>query len=97
MRSVVSTSSNYSFTVTGNRNLVANFTPNSYNITATADPSVGGTIIGAGNYNYGASCTVRATPNDEEMDVLGATKVVEKLYLLPHPFRLRRIGRTDDN
>jgi len=45
--SEVSTDANYSFTVTENRTLVANFETNStteYTITATADPTVGGSI-----------------------------------------------------
>ena len=61
---VVSTSYNYSFTVNGNRNLVANFTLNSYHITATSNPSVGGAISGIGDYNYGDSCTLTAIPNE---------------------------------
>ncbi len=60
---VVSTSSNYSFTVSGALTLVANFALNSYNITATASPAAGGKITGVGTYNYGASCKIIATPN----------------------------------
>ena len=60
---VVSTNASYTFTVNANRTLVANFTLNSYTITATANPSVGGTVSGGGNYNYGASCTLTATAN----------------------------------
>ena len=59
--SVVSSNANYTFTVQSNRNLVANFTLNTYTITATANPTNGGTVSGAGNYNYGASCTLTAT------------------------------------
>ncbi len=61
---VVSTSANYSFTVTGNRTLTANFTaaPVNYSITATADPTAGGTVSGAGTYQQGQSCTLTATP-----------------------------------
>ena len=33
------------------------------NITANANPSQGGTISGSGNYAYGATCTLAATPN----------------------------------
>ena len=62
--STVSTDASYSFTVTSNRNLVANFTLNTYNITATCDPSEAGTIIGGGEYNYGESCTLTATANE---------------------------------
>ena len=57
----VSTNSSYTFNVTGNRTLVANFTLNSYNVSATANPTAGGTVSGAGSYNYGASCTLTAT------------------------------------
>ena len=59
--SVVSSNANYTFTVQGNRNLVANFTLNTYTITATANPTNGGTVSGAGTFNHGASCTLTAT------------------------------------
>ncbi len=59
---VVSTQSNYTFTVNGNRTLVANFTPQQYTITATADPVNGGNVTGGGTFNYGNSCTLSATP-----------------------------------
>ena len=59
---VVSTNANYSFTVTGNRNLVANFTLQQFTITVTADPNDGGTVTGGGTYTYGQSCTITATP-----------------------------------
>ena len=59
---VVSTQAQYSFTVTGNRTLVANFTTQTYTITATANPADGGTVAGGGTFNYGQSCTLTATP-----------------------------------
>jgi hypothetical protein len=59
---VVSTNANYTFTVTGNRTLVANFTQQQFTITATADPTSSGTVSGGGTYNYGQSCTLTATP-----------------------------------
>ena len=59
---VVSTQANYTFTVTGNRTLVANFTQQQYTITATADPTTGGTVTGGGTFNYGQTCTLTATP-----------------------------------
>ncbi len=59
---IVSTNSRYTFTVTGNRTLVANFTMSTYTITATADPTVGGTVTGGGTFNQGQSCTLTATP-----------------------------------
>ncbi len=59
---VVSTNANYTFTVNGNRTLVANFQMQSYTITVTANPAIGGTVSGGGNFNYGQSCTLTATP-----------------------------------
>ena len=62
---VVSTQANYTFTVTGNRTLVANFQAQtqSYTITVSANPSNGGNVTGGGTYNQGSSCTVSATAN----------------------------------
>ena len=59
---VVSTQANYTFTVNGNRTLVAHFTAQTYTITATANPTNGGTATGGGTFNYGQSCTLTATP-----------------------------------
>ena len=61
----VSTNANYSFTVNGNRNLVANFQSQTqqYTISVTASPTNGGAVSGGGTYNQGASCTVHATAN----------------------------------
>lgn len=62
----VSTETSYSFTVNGDRTLVANFVsdnPNTYNITATANPSAGGTVTGSGSYDEGTTCTLTATAN----------------------------------
>ena len=61
---MVSTSDSYTFNVTGNRTLVANFTyvPPTYTITVTANPTGAGTVSGGGTYADGASCTVVATP-----------------------------------
>jgi len=62
---VVSTNRNYTFTVTANRTLVANFQaqPQNYNITVSANPSNGGSVAGGGTYQQGQSCTVTATAN----------------------------------
>ena len=59
----VSTNANYTFTVNANRNLVAHFQAQSYNITVSADPTAGGTVSGGGTYNYGQSCTLTAVAN----------------------------------
>ena len=71
--SVVSTSPNYSITVTESASYVANFSLNSYNITATANPADGGTVSGAGTYNHFETCTLIATP-DENYLFLNWTK-----------------------
>lgn len=59
----VSTQANYTFTVNGNRSLVANFSPVTYTVTTSSNPINGGTTTGGGTFNNGASCTVTATAN----------------------------------
>lgn len=61
----VTINANYSFTVNGNRNLVANFQSQTqqYAISVTASPSNGGNVTGGGTYNQGSSCTVHASAN----------------------------------
>ena len=60
---VVSSNTSYSFTVSGSRDLQANFKMDTFTITVSAEPSVGGgTVSGGGEYGYGKSCTVTATP-----------------------------------
>lgn len=59
---VVSTNATYTFTVSQNRILTANFSSNSYTISLNSNPSFGGTTTGAGNYNHGQNATVSATP-----------------------------------
>ena len=61
---VVSTDLAYTFTVTEDAAYVANFGIDSYEITATANPTAGGTVTGAGTYNYGQSCTLTATAEE---------------------------------
>jgi hypothetical protein len=60
---VVSTDAIYTFTVSGNTNLVAHFSLDHYNITVSVDPEVGGTATGGGSFTYGETCTLSATPN----------------------------------
>ena len=60
---VVSTNASYTFTVNGNRNLVANFSETvlpTYTITVVANPTSGGTVTGGGTYEEGQSCTISA-------------------------------------
>ena len=60
---VQSTNPTYSFTVTGNRSLVANFEQLSYTINANARPDGYGTVEGADTYTYGETCTLKANAN----------------------------------
>ncbi len=59
--SVVSSSSSYSFTASGNRTLVANFTQVPYTISVSANPSSGGSCSGGGTYSSGQTVTVTAS------------------------------------
>ena len=61
---VISTYTTYSFTVTTEREFVANFTL-PLNITVSVLPEEGGTVTGAGVYNYGANCTLSAVANSD--------------------------------
>ena len=60
---VVSTNTSYTFTVNANRTLVANFTytPPTYTVAVSANPTNGGTVTGGGTFQQGQSCTVSAT------------------------------------
>ncbi|MCL2167907.1 MAG: hypothetical protein FWH59_02140, partial [Lentimicrobiaceae bacterium] len=60
----LSTDNPYSFTVTGQLHLIAHFTLNSYTVTLYADPSVGSSLSGDGEYNCGDYVTVTATESD---------------------------------
>ena len=64
---VVSTNASYTFTVTSNRNLVANFQVQSYTISVSANPAEAGVVTGGGTYNYGTQCTVTATPHQRSV------------------------------
>lgn len=57
---VVSTTPNYTFTVTGNRTLIANFSAGSL-ITTTSSPLTGGNTDGGGSFVNGSNVTVQAT------------------------------------
>ena len=65
----VSTDASYTFTVTGNRDLVANFTyngggeqPEYFTISISANPVNGGEVWGGGRFTEGQSCFVEALP-----------------------------------
>ena len=48
----------------GPANYVAHFSLNNYTVTATANPTVGGTVEGAGTYDQFTTCTLTATANE---------------------------------
>ena len=50
--------------VEGNATFTAVFTPLQYEITTECDPVEGGTVTGAGTYDYGSTATLTATPNE---------------------------------
>ena len=50
--------------MTGNRDLVANFTSQQYTVTVSASPTDGGSVTGGGTYFEGEQCTVTAIPAD---------------------------------
>ena len=58
----MSTSASYSFTISANRMLVANFSVASYTIAAPVSPAGLGSVTGAGTYTNGSSVTLQATP-----------------------------------
>lgn len=83
--SVVSDEPTYTFTVSSDRTLVANFTVNDqeiYTISIAANPIEGGTVSGGGSFISGTSITVTATANSgykflnwTEEDVVVSTNV----------------------
>ena len=62
---VVSNDAEYSFTVTVDRTLVAVFgSTDPIDITVSASPARAGSVSGGGEFLYGETCTVTATPNE---------------------------------
>jgi len=61
---VVSQSPVFSFTLTQDTLLIANFTINKYNITIDVNTATGGSVTGVGSYDYYSSQNVTATPNN---------------------------------
>lgn len=64
---LVSTSPEYRFYVTTDRNLVAQFKTKTYQITTNSNSPAwsSGSVQGSGSYNYGSQCTIKAIPADE--------------------------------
>lgn len=61
---IVSSNLIYSFTVTADRTLLANFTLNQFTISVSANPAAGGTVSGGGTFDNGQSVTVVASANE---------------------------------
>lgn len=61
---VVSTDTSYSFTVDGNRHLMANYMYTTVNVVVVTASSSGGSVNGGGSYQIGEKCTVCATANE---------------------------------
>ena len=62
---VVSDSASYTFTVTADRDFVANFELQTVTISVTVDPDEGGTVTGDGTFNYGEQVTLVLTPAED--------------------------------
>ena len=62
---VVSNEAAYTFTVTGDRTLIANFELKALEITASVDPEEAASIIGTGIYNYGDEVTLTFNRNED--------------------------------
>ena len=62
---VVSTEASYTFNVTANRDLVANFGMPMIEITVSVDPTEAANISGAGTYEYGATVTLILARNED--------------------------------
>ena len=62
---IISVNASYTFTLSSNRTLVANFTAAAAKdtVSLSSNPSAGGTTSGGGIFNSGSSITVTATPN----------------------------------
>ena len=61
----VSNEAAYTFAITGDRTLVANFELMTFEITASADPIEAASISGAGTYNYGEEVTLTFDRNED--------------------------------
>ena len=59
----VSTNQTYSFTVTTDRSLQANFSLKTYTINTSSSPTAGGTTSGGGDYTHGSTVNLSASAN----------------------------------
>ena len=61
----VSSNPVYSFTVADDRDLVANFVSAQVTVNVSANPEIGGNVVGGGTYSYGTAVTLTATANPD--------------------------------
>ena len=61
--SVVTNEQNYTFTISGNRTLVANFQKKTYSVITSVDPIEAGTTTGDGEFLFGSVVTVTVSSN----------------------------------
>ena len=61
---IVSTEPTFNIMALTDRDFVANFSLNTYQITATTNSSEWGTVTGGGTYSHGSTCTLTATPTE---------------------------------
>lgn len=59
---VISENEEYTFEITGPRNVTAHFLINSYQLVVTAEPEAGGSVAGSGVFEHGTLVTVTAVP-----------------------------------
>jgi len=83
---VVSTANPYTFTVTKDTALVANFELNRYAVTVSANSVAGGTVTGGRVYNAGETASVSATPNAEYIFVNWTVNGIEVSTANPYSF-----------
>ena len=62
---VVATQANYTFPVTGNRTLVANFEMQTFDVKVSIEPAEAATVTGEGNYAYGTEVTLTLLRNED--------------------------------
>lgn len=83
--SVVATSPSYTFTVTTDRSLVANFQLLTLQVDTEVDPAGAGTATGGGSFSYGSTVTLSAAPATGfefvNWTVLGAEVSIDPTYV----------------
>ena len=62
---VVSSETSYTFTVTANRSLVANFEQQTFRVKVSINPAEAGDVNGEGTYNYGDEVTLTVVRNED--------------------------------